>query len=76
LPANEEVPEVEIGDRVRLISALGDVPAGSEGVVFGFYRHPDRPALAVRFAGGSQSVPAELIEVVEHAGNGRHRRAG
>jgi hypothetical protein len=61
---NDEFPEVEIGDRVRLVSAVGDIPAGSEGVVFGYYRHPDNPAVAVTFAGEARSVPVELVEVV------------
>jgi hypothetical protein len=73
---NEEFPEVEIGDRVRLVAPVGDIPAGSEGVVFGFYRHPDEPALAVTFAGEARSVPVELVEVVEHAARGHRRRAG
>jgi hypothetical protein len=68
---NDEFPEVEIGDRVRLVSAVGDIPAGSEGVVFGYYRHPDHPAVAVTFAGEARSVPVEQIELVEPAARGR-----
>jgi hypothetical protein len=67
---------VEIGDRVRLVSALGDIPAGTEGVVFGFYRHPDRPAVAVTFGAQARSVPTELLELVEPARREQRRRAG
>ena len=66
---------MEVGDRVRLVSPLGDIPAGSEGVVFGFYRHPEHPAVAVTFGAQARSVPADLLELVEPITRG-HRRAG
>lgn len=71
----EEAPTVEVGDRIRLVKAFGDIPAGSEGVVFGFYRRPDNPTVAVRFNGQSRSVPIDHIEVVQQAKQAERRHA-
>jgi len=38
-----------IGARVRLLRDFGSVRAGSEGVVFGYYRRPGAPEVAVAF---------------------------
>ena len=38
-----------MGARVRLLRDFGSVRAGSEGVVFGYYRRPGAPEVAVAF---------------------------
>ena len=60
----DDLSNVDLGDQIRLRAAFGGLPAGSEGVVFGFYRHPDEPAIAVRFGDVRLTVPLELCEVV------------
>jgi hypothetical protein len=55
---------VIVGAKVRLVREFGSVPAGSEGVVFGFYRRPGSPEVAVAFEGDSRAVPADALEVV------------
>ena len=40
------------GDRVRLTAGVGYAPAGSEGIVIGFYRYPERDAVAVQLDRG------------------------
>ncbi len=72
----DEGPDLEIGDRVRLVEPFQGLPTGSEGVVFGFYRHPEDPAVAVTFGETSHSIPAELVELVEATTGGRRRQAG
>jgi len=58
---------VIIGTRVRLLRDFGSVRAGTEGVVFGFYRRPDAPEVAVAFDGDSRAVPVDALEVVRDA---------
>ena len=60
----DDLWNVDLGDQIRLRAAFGGLPAGSEGVVFGFYRHPDEPAIAVRFGDVRLTVPLELCEIV------------
>jgi hypothetical protein len=60
----DDLSNVDLGDQIRLRAAFGGLPAGSEGVVFGFYRHPDEPAVAVRFGDVRLTVPLELCEIV------------
>ena len=61
---SDDLSNVDLGDQIRLRAAFSGLPAGSEGVVFGFYRHPDEPAIAVRFGDVRLTVPLELCEIV------------
>jgi len=45
-----------IGARVRLLRDFGGVRAGSEGVVFGYYRRPEAPEVALAFDSDSRRV--------------------
>jgi hypothetical protein len=57
---------VRVKDRVRLVREVEGLPAGSEGVVFGFLRRPDGEKLTVSFAGGrSLILEPEDVELVE-----------
>ena len=56
-----------IGTRVRLLRDFGSVLAGSVGVVFGYYRRPGAPEVAVAFDDDSRAVPADALEVVGDA---------
>jgi hypothetical protein len=56
---------VRVKDRVRLVRELEGLPAGAEGVVFGFLRRPDGDKLTVSFAGGrSLILETDDVEVV------------
>jgi hypothetical protein len=55
---------VKVGDRVRLAYSFDDLPAGREGVVFGFYRRDERRQDdAVTFSDGPHVVPESIIDV-------------
>ena len=69
----DDLSNVDLGDQIRLRAAFGGLPAGSEGVVFGFYRHPDEPAIAVRFGDVKLNVPLAFCEIV---GSGSLRPSG
>jgi hypothetical protein len=52
-------------DRVRLVVALPDLPAGAVGVVLGFCTTPEGEGVAVSFGRDGRVVPAERLELVE-----------
>jgi hypothetical protein len=62
---------VKRGDRVRLVRAIDDIPAGSAGRIFGYLRRPEGDAFAVAFdhAGTKilEGIDLEVIEVLGHA---------
>jgi hypothetical protein len=62
---------VERGERVRLVRAVDDIPAGSEGRIFGYLRRPEGDAFAVAFdhAGTKilEGIDLEVIEVLGRA---------
>lgn len=54
-----------VRDRVRLVRDIEGLPAGSEGVIFGFLRRPEGDQLAVTFPGGrSVTVDYDAVEPV------------
>jgi hypothetical protein len=56
---------VRVNDRVRLVREVEGLPAGSEGVVFGFLRRPDGEQLTVSFAGRSLILEPDDVVLVE-----------
>jgi hypothetical protein len=57
---------MQLGDRVRLEEAFGGQPAGSVGVVVGFFRNGDRPDAIVSFEDGeSVVVPVRTLAATE-----------
>lgn len=51
-------------DRVKLLRDVGELPAGVEGVIFGYLRRPEGDAFAVAFGGPSLILEPEEIEPV------------
>jgi hypothetical protein len=51
-------------DRVRLLQDYLDLPRGAVGVVIGFYRTEEDPAVAVAFERGACKVPFDRLERV------------
>ncbi len=56
----------EFRQRVRLVSELPELPAGSEGVVIGFYRR-DSLTYAISFGGRVHEVAPEQLVAAEGA---------
>jgi hypothetical protein len=56
---------VQTGERVQVTIPVGDFPAGSEGVVCGFYRVETGDLVVLRIGGVSCEVPLALVEPVE-----------
>ena len=56
---------VQTGERVRVTAPVGDIPAGSEGVVCGFYRVETGDLVVLRIGGASSEVPLALVEPVD-----------
>jgi hypothetical protein len=56
--------EFELHQRVRVVSDGLPVPAGSEGVVIGFYRR-ERVMCAVSFDGDVQTIAVDDLAAVE-----------
>ena len=52
------------GDRVRLVSAFGEISAGAEGVVNGYYHHPEGVIVAVIFDEQHARVPKPYLTVI------------
>jgi hypothetical protein len=59
--------DVKADDRVRLVEALQDLPAGAVGVVLGFCTTPAGEGVAVRFGPEGRVVPLDGLELVEPA---------
>ncbi|HEY7794070.1 MAG TPA: hypothetical protein VIA10_08710 [Gaiellaceae bacterium] len=53
-----------LGTRVRITADVGEAPAGSVGVVIGYFRR-EPPAYSVAVRGTPVTVPPTLVEPVE-----------
>jgi hypothetical protein len=57
---------VEVGDRVRLVKESGGFDAGTEGVIFGYYRNDGRTGdLAISIDGNTLILMEDEVELVE-----------
>jgi hypothetical protein len=56
---------IKVGDKVRLVADQDGVPAGTVGVVHGFYRDQETERVALSVDGQSLTVGSERLELVE-----------